>query len=259
MPAGRAAATLDSPGVATAGGQDGRGGMGDITRSESTARADGAAAPAGDVIGRLAAGAFVVGGLASLVPAVWLPTSALGGMDEPTYADISGAGGGWLVWHQLNALGVTLAMVGLSLMVCLLVRDRGRRWAASGAAVTTVGGVLFAPGVAAFGYLGAYATESDALSRAEGTKLVEYVNDHAGDVLILLIPGVILITAGQLLLAVALWRGGTVPVWYVGAMAVLNLVSFFVPGRVSGWCVAVLIVLYGWLVRLVWTGARAPA
>ncbi|MFE5812952.1 hypothetical protein ACFQ6S_05960 [Streptomyces sp. NPDC056479] len=206
---------------------------------------------------RLLAAALALGAAAWIAVGVWTPVDELRTGDDLPFEGVRSHRGGWLTWHLLDGLGTALLMVGLAFAVCLLVQARGARWATVGAALAVLGGLVFSAGSVSFGLLGAYATESDALPLAAGKGLIEYVNEEGGPALGVVVPGFLVMTLAQLLLAVALWRARAVPVWLPPAVIVVNVVLFVAEGLVSGLALAALGVLYGLVAWQVWRASSA--
>ena len=101
-----------------------------------------------------------------------------GERDELAYADLSPVRDGMWAGILVDALGFAVVGVCLGLAVCGLARTRGATWATVGALFTGLGGIAFAMGAFAFASLAWYATETAALSAADGAKVLDYVSDH---------------------------------------------------------------------------------
>ena len=139
------------------------------------------------------------------------------------------------MWGAIVVDALAFAVVGLSLsiVVCGLARARGAVWASVGAVVTTLGGIGLAMGEFGFASLSWYATDTDAVSVAEGTKLLEYSVDHPEHGMVVQMAGFLLFTIGSILLLVALIRARSVPLWLPIASIVLIVAQFTpVPSRV---------------------------
>jgi hypothetical protein len=230
----------------------------DTTRTTARLTESGDAPAPGPISARirLLAAALTLGAAAWIAVGVWTPVDELRTGDDLPFEGVRSHRGGWLTWHLLDGLGTALVMIGLAFAVCVLVQARGARWATVGAALAVLGGLLFSAGSVSFGLLGAYATESDALRAAAGQGLIDYVNEEGGPGLGVVVPGFLIMTLGQLLLAVALWRARTVPVWLPSAIVAAQVVLFVAEGLVSGLTLAALAVLYGQVAWQVW---RTPS
>lgn len=133
----------------------------------------------------------------------------------------------------IDALAFAVVGISLSIVVCGLARARGAVWATVGAAVTTLGGIALAMGEFGFAALSWYATDSDAVSVAEGTTLLDYSVDHPEHGMVVQMAGFLLFTIGSILLLIALMRARSVPLWLPIASLVLIVAQFSpVPGRV---------------------------
>jgi len=207
---------------------------------------------------RLLATALAAGAAAWITTGLWTPVDELRGSGDITYEAIRSAGGGWLTWHLLDGLGTALVMLALAFCVCTLAPTRGARWATIGAVAAVAGGLLFSTGMISLGMVGAYATEPDAVGASAGKALVAYANSEGGPAVAVLVPGFLLITLGQLLLATALWRSRAVPVWLPAAIVVANVVLFLATGVAAGLALALSGALYALVARQLWRTPPAP-
>ena len=156
------------------------------------------------------------------------------------------------MWGAIVIDALAFAVVGLclSIVVCGLARTRGAVWATVGAGVTTIGGIALAMGEFGFAALSWYATDTDAVSVAEGTKLLDYFVDHPEHGMVVQMAGFLLFTVGSILLLVALMRARSVPLWLPIACLVLIVAQFTpAPGRVLDFIQAAFMAL---LVVLAW-------
>ena len=159
-------------------------------------------------------------------------------------------------WAGMLADGLAFAVLGvtLGLVVCHLVRGRGRVAALVGAVVTTVGGILFAMGGLAFATLTWFAS---GVSEDVGRTLVDFANDRPGHLLGATMAGFGLSTLGALVLAAALFRARAVPVAGVAAYVLLTLAQFSpLPGRALDSLQIVMMVL---VIALAVSVVRRPA
>jgi hypothetical protein len=152
-------------------------------------------------------------------------------------------------WGGMLADGLAYAVVGITLgiLVCHLVRGRGRVAASLGAALATTGGVLFAMGGMSFATLTWFAS---GVPEDVGRPLVDYANDQSAHLLGASMAGFLLSTLGCLVLASALFRARAVPVAGVAAYAILALAQFApLPGRVVDFVqIAMMALLLGFAV-----------
>lgn len=170
----------------------------------------------------LALGAVVTAGLG-----LWHPVPD--DNDQFGYSLVEPMRTEWWAWHLLGGIGVAVSTIAAGLGVCQLATRRGAALATTGAVITSLGGLAFAVGIAGEGILFAYATDTDALSEETGRQLVTYVNDNPELFVVAVGPGGILMTLGAVLLAVALWRARSVPIWIPIAFGITNLAGFLAP------------------------------
>lgn len=182
------------------------------------------ARPASPARARIVAAVLVLGAFTSAAFGIWHP--APGAHDRLGYDVIAPMRISWWAWHLFGGLGVAAAAIAVALAVCLLVPARGATWATLGALLTALGGLAFYGGVAAEGVLGMYATDPEALPAEPGTTLLTFVNDNFEPIGHVLLPGLVLLTLGPLLLALALWRARSVPRWLPVAFALTNVAGF---------------------------------
>ena len=163
------------------------------------------------------------------------------------------------MWQALVIDAVCFAVLGatFSIAVCGLARVRGSVWATIGAAVTTLGGIAFAMGEFGFAAISWYATDTAAVSVESGTKLMDYTVDHPEHGMVVQMAGFLLFTIGSVLLAVALIRSRSVPLWLPVAFLVLVVAQFTpVPSRVLDFVQVGSMAL---LVVLAWMFAQSDA
>jgi hypothetical protein len=185
---------------------------------------------------------------------IWHPWPARDQFDYGDIAPIHDA-----MWGAIVVDAVAFAVVGLtlSIVVCGLVRSRGAVWASIGAVLATLGGIALAMGEFGFAAISWYSTEPDAVSVAEGTKLLDYTVDHPEHGMVVQMAGFLLFTVGTILLLVALIRSRSVPLWLPIASLVLIVAQFTpVPGRALDVVQAVLMALF---VALAWMFLRATS
>jgi len=125
----------------------------------------------------------------------------------------------------VDAFGLCLVAITVSIATCILVRGRGRRWADVGAVVTILGGIAFAMGGFARGAVGWLAT-SDQIPVPAGTEMLRLVEDEPTHLMAVVMAGFLLFTLGTLALAVSWWRSAVVPRWLPVALIVLTIAQF---------------------------------
>ncbi|HEX2809701.1 MAG TPA: hypothetical protein VHN80_26350, partial [Kineosporiaceae bacterium] len=126
----------------------------------------------------------------------------------------------------IDGIGFAVTGLALGLAVCRLARRRGSVWATVGAVATTLGGIVFACGSVAFAVLMWFATSPDLVPVPTGTALLEHVAGHPGHLFVLQMSGFIGYSIGVLVLAVALWRSGSVPRWLPTVLGLLTVALF---------------------------------
>lgn len=181
---------------------------------------------------RVVAGALGAAGVtvaALLITTPWGDRYDSGADEVITYDSLPAAP--QAAWIAMLADGLAFAVLGicLGLVVCHLVRGRGRVAALLGALLATVGGILFAMGGLSFATLIWFAS---GVPEDVGRPLVDHANDSPGHLLGATMAGFLLFTLSQLALATALFRARAVPVAGVAAYVLLVLAQFApLPGR----------------------------
>ena len=175
---------------------------------------------------RVAAGALGTAGLtvaALLITTPWGDRYDSGADEVLDYESLPTVHDG--AWIAMLADGLTFAVLGVSLglVICHLVRGRGRFAALLGAVLATIGGVLFAMGGLSFATLTWLAS---GVPEDVGRPLVDYANDSPGHLLGATMAGFLLFTLGGLVLATALFRARAVPVAGVTAYVLLVMTQF---------------------------------
>src|SRR4051812_6694712 len=153
----------------------------------------------------------------------------------PDYGAIAANRG--YVWAFFLVAGVQL-IVGASttaLAALLLAPARGARWANVGGSFVWLGAAIYGVGIGGWATLYYFGTDPVALGPATAARFIEHVNDDTARMLAVPIGGALLVAVGAMLLAVALWRAGTVPRW-VPVIAVLTSVTGIVlpPDTIAG-------------------------
>jgi hypothetical protein len=174
-------------------------------------------------------GVLVAAAVALAVTVLWQPW---GERDALGYADLAPHRDAAWLGALIDGLAFAAMGVTLGFAVCLLAPTRGAIWANVGAVLTGFGGVAFCAGMASFGSLAWYATNTDTMSVESGTALMTYIENNPGHVLGPQMAGFLLTTLGSLALMVALWRARSVPRWLPIAYLVLTIGVFATDGVV---------------------------
>jgi hypothetical protein len=145
-----------------------------------------------------------------------------------TVADVQSYRQSWWVLIMVGVALTALNAPAQAIAVLTLVRERGARAATWGAGLMWVGAVMEAVGLA--GFAAAYFYPSDpSVPRAAGTEVFTSIaNDHV-HLLAVQIPGHLMLTAGIVLQAIALFRARVVPTW-VPILSLSVLVTYVIPG-----------------------------
>lgn len=206
--------------------------------------------PVGGARALLLALAVAIGALGSALLGLWHPEPDSG--DAFSYAQLQPIRDAWWAYHFFGSVVVVLAGLGSAVAACLLAPTRGRIWATVGAVVLVAGSALFAAGLAAEAALFAYAADPAALPADAGTALMSYVGAHPERYVVGTGLGGVLLTLGPVVVAVALWRARSVPIWVPVALVFSNVAAFFVPFGLVGFALALpgtaAMIVVGWLV-----------
>ncbi|MGY2873022.1 hypothetical protein ACVW00_000212 [Marmoricola sp. URHA0025 HA25] len=133
----------------------------------------------------------------------------------------------WLMVMLTAVLGpLNIAAQGIAVVV--LVRTRAAGAATWGAALMILGGVMEAVGVANFAAAYFYPSDPAVAHSAAADVYDAIAHDHT-HLLVLQLPGHLLLTAGIITQAVALFRGGAVP-WWVPTLTLAILLTYAFPG-----------------------------
>jgi hypothetical protein len=133
----------------------------------------------------------------------------------------------WLLVMLTSVLG-PLNASGQAVAVLILVREKAAATATWGAVLMIVGCLMEAVGVA--GFAAAYFYPSDpAISHAAGAQVYDAIADDHVHLLVWQLPGHLLLTAGIIVQAVALFRAGVVPRW-VPTLTLAILLTYAFPG-----------------------------
>jgi hypothetical protein len=170
------------------------------------------------------------------------------------------------LWTFFLVAGVQLVIgaCAAALAAWLLVPDRGARWATVGGSVVWLGAAVYGVGIGGWATVYYFATDPATLDPATATRLVDHINDDTARILAVPIGGALLIALGSLLLAVAVWRAGTVPRWVpiVGALSSLATLAVppdGVPGLVAEAASSATTIALGWYAWKGYGGAAAGA
>ena len=164
-------------------------------------------------------------GLGALTVAALLATTPWGARNATGYEDIAPIRDS--AWAGMLADGVAFAVVGFTLAITALclVRGRGRVPALIGAALTSLGGLLFAMGGFAFASFAWYAT-SAAVPVDAGKALMAYATENPQHGFVVAMIGFLLYTVGSIVLSVALFRGRAVPTVGIAAFVAITVAQF---------------------------------
>ena len=122
--------------------------------------------PSGRTAVRLAFVGLVIGTIGDRVLGFWHPEPDSAGAFS--YRFVAGMRDTWWGMHFFGSMAVSLEAVTFAALVLVLIRDRGVRWAATGAALLTIGGLFFAAGLAGEGVVDATAVDPSACRRQPG-------------------------------------------------------------------------------------------
>jgi hypothetical protein len=135
------------------------------------------------------------------------------------------------VWAFFLVAGVQLIVgaCAAALAAWLLAPDRGARWATVGASIVWLGAAIYGVGVGGWAAVYYFATDPRTLSSATATRLVDHINDDTARMLAVPFGGAVLVAAGSLLIAIALWRAATVPRWVPAIGALSTAITLAAP------------------------------
>jgi hypothetical protein len=180
------------------------------------------AAPSSRGRARLVAAALAA---AAVVAGVNLLARPLPADDFNEYAAAAPVRDALWTFATVAAVSTAIAYIAVGLAVCLLAPSRGAVWASAGAVCTALGGVGYAAGFFATGAIHWYAT-STVIPAEAGTALLRYAGEQSGHVFGPQVAGFLAFVIGYVvLLAVALWRSGSVPRWLPIAIPVTFLAA----------------------------------
>jgi Domain of unknown function (DUF4386) len=150
-----------------------------------------------------------------------------GGNTLPGFAAVAPLRG--YAWGFFTFAGVqmVLGVCAAALAVWILTPARGARWATVGGALIWLGAAAYAVGIG--GWAAVYYFGTDPRLGRAGAGLIDRFNHDGAHMLAVPIGGALLIALGGLLLAVALWRAGTVPRWVPALGAVSGIATLVLP------------------------------
>jgi Domain of unknown function (DUF4386) len=189
----------------------------------------------------------------------------IGGSDVlPDYAAIAPHRGYLWAFFAIAAVQLIVGAVAVALAAVLLAPDRGARWATAGGGLVWLGAAIYGVGVGGWAAVYYFATDPRVLSSATGQRLIDHVNDDTARMLAVPIGGALLVAVGSLLLAVALWRAGTVPRWVPIIGAASTLITLLAPpdgvvgliGEAASSATSIAVGWYAWRRQAVTAGQR---
>jgi hypothetical protein len=147
----------------------------------------------------------------------------------PTYADLASQRAYVWAFFVLGGMQLVIGVLALAVAGWILTPARGSGWATIGGALLWLGATVYAMGVAGWGAVWYFASDTTTLDVPTATALVDHVNDDTARMLVVPIGGAIVVALGSVVLCVGLWRAGTMPRWLVAATAVASVVTFAAP------------------------------
>jgi hypothetical protein len=131
-------------------------------------------------------------------------------------------------WLTVAAVNLVVGLVAFAFAGWLLVPARGWIAATIGACLMWFGAALYAAGVAGIATLYYFGTDPMGLDVSASTRLLKHLDDKMLAVWGPALAGAILNVAGQLAMAVGLWRAASVPRW-VPVLASTIVITFLLP------------------------------
>lgn len=185
--------------------------------------------PAGAVRGAVVAIAALAGLTGNGLFGIW--HHSWGPEDQLPYDVFAPIREEWWAWHLFAALATILGMVALAIAACVLVSRRGAGLATAGAVATVLGALSWSSGIAGeaavFGYAGDPKALPSADTRAAFLMYVHHTDNNRYSLPI--IAGIVLYSIGFILIAIALWRAGSVPRWVPVALVAGTVLNAAVP------------------------------
>jgi hypothetical protein len=191
---------------------------------------DRAARPTGDGRLRLLFGVIVVTSLSAFALSVVSLAKPIGTGDAlPTYAAIQPVRGYVWAFFVVAAVQLVVGACAAALAGWILTPARGARWATVGGSLIWLGAAIYGVGVAGWAAIYFYATDTAVVDPGTAARLVDHANADTARMLAVPFGGAVLVAIGSMLLAVALWRAGSVPRWVPIVGAVSTLATTLVP------------------------------
>ncbi len=132
----------------------------------------------------------------------------------------------WVLAHILGGLGLILLPVGLFGLYTFLQGSNVERRASQGLILSWIGVGLILPTVLGTEAFGLRAIGQAAVQQ-KNTDLIAIANSvRSGPQRIFFFPGLLMLALGAVLIAVAVWKSGTVPRWS-GILLAIGLALFF--------------------------------
>jgi hypothetical protein len=160
------------------------------------------------------------------------------------------------IWTFFIVAGIQLIVGACAAAVAgwVLTPARGARWATVGGSLIWLGAALYGVGIGGWAALYYFGSDAAVLGPATAARIIDHANDDTARMLAIPIAGALLIAIGTLILAVALWRAGTVPRWVpvvgaLSAVATVMLPPSGIPGLVgetASSATTVALGLYAW-------------
>ena len=200
--------------------------MASVADSATSRAADNGSARRRAQVGLLFA-AIVLMAVATMLVSILFP--AVGDTGWFSYSSVRSTGPFFWIFLTLAAAHIVVAAVAGALAALLLVPGRGWRWATAGAALGITGAGFYALGVGGWAMVYYFAAHSPALEAPTATAFIESVNADAFRVFAAPVTGALAIALGTFLMAVGLWRAGTVPKWLPALGVFGSVITFVLP------------------------------
>lgn len=151
-----------------------------------------------------------------------------------TYAVVEPIRGFFRLWLVMAGVNLVVGLTTTALAGWLLVLSRGWIAATVGACLMWFGCALYAVGLGGVAAAYYFATEPAVLDAAASTRLLDHLHESTIALWGPAIAGALLVAAGQISLAVGLWRARTVPRWIPILAATIPLTFVFDTSGVRG-------------------------
>jgi hypothetical protein len=135
------------------------------------------------------------------------------------------------LWAFFLVAGVNLILgvCAAALAGWILTPARGSTWAIIGGSLIWLGAAVYGVGIGGWATVYYFASDTNVFRPNEAATLVDHVNNDTVHILAIPSAGAILIAAGSIVLAVGLWRAGTVPRWIVLSGAATSAILLALP------------------------------